>query len=151
MTSNSTSATSGLPSWARLLILVVVIGAVVATFVLRDNGTGGEAVADLAETSTGLPRLVDLGADKCIPCKAMAPILEELKTEMAGRMEVVFIDVWKKPAEADKYDVQSIPTQVFFGADGTELFRHVGFFGRDDILSTWARFGYTFDGEQAGG
>ena len=43
------------------------------------------------------PKLVDLGANKCIPCKAMAPILENLKKEYAGKLEVEFIDVWKDP------------------------------------------------------
>ncbi|MDO8835228.1 MAG: thioredoxin family protein, partial [Vicinamibacterales bacterium] len=41
-----------------------------------------------AVQATGLPRLVDLGADSCIPCKAMAPFLVELRTEYAGRMQV---------------------------------------------------------------
>ena len=50
-----------------------------------------------APAKPSLPRLVDLGADKCIPCKMMAPILKELKTEYAGRMEVEFVDVWKQP------------------------------------------------------
>ena len=44
-----------------------------------------------------LPRLVDLGAGKCIPCKKMAPILEELKKDYAGIVDVVFVDVWKDP------------------------------------------------------
>ena len=43
--------------------------------------------------TTRVPRLVDLGADKCIPCKKMAPILEELKTTMVGKLQVDFIDV----------------------------------------------------------
>ncbi|MFH1609720.1 MAG: thioredoxin family protein, partial [Candidatus Bipolaricaulota bacterium] len=74
-----------------------------------------------------LPKLVDLGADKCIPCKQMAPILEELRVEYADRFEVVFIDVWKNPAEANRYGIRIIPTQIFYDAAGKELYRHVGF------------------------
>ncbi len=44
-----------------------------------------------------LPRVVDLGADKCKACKDLAPILEQLKKEYAGRVTVEFIDVWKTP------------------------------------------------------
>ncbi|MBW2690889.1 MAG: thioredoxin family protein [Deltaproteobacteria bacterium] len=44
--------------------------------------------------------LVDVGADKCIPCKMMAPILEELKGEYDGRMDVMFVDTWTNPEEA---------------------------------------------------
>ena len=71
----------------------------------------------------------------------MAPILEELKTEYAGRLEVEFIDVWKDSAAAEKYDIESIPTQIFFGADGKELFRHEGFYARDQILAKWQELG----------
>src|SRR3989339_154807 len=80
--------------------------------------------------ATGLPRLLDLGAGKCIPCKMMAPILEELKTEYAGAMEVVFIDVWQDKDAGQKYGIQSIPTQIFYDASGKELFRHEGFFAK---------------------
>ncbi len=94
--------------------------------------------------ATGLPRLVDLGADQCIPCKMMAPILEELKKEYAGRFEVEFIDVWKRREEATRYRVQMIPTQIFYDGSGKELYRRSGFIGKEDILATWKRLGYEF-------
>ncbi len=84
-----------------------------------------------------MPRLVDLGAGKCIPCKKMAPILEELKEEYAGSLEVVFIDVWQDHSAGDKYGIQMIPTQIFYDASGKELFRHEGFFAKEDILAKW--------------
>jgi thioredoxin 1 len=80
-----------------------------------------------------LPRLVDLGAGKCIPCKRMAPILEALKTDYAGTVNVQFIDVWKEPAAGKPYRIRLIPTQVFFDRTGRERFRHEGFFGREEI------------------
>ncbi len=96
-------------------------------------------------TSSKLPKLVDLGADKCIPCKLMAPVLKELKTEYEGRMDVEFIDVWKKPDAAKQYKIQLIPTQIFFDASGKELFRHEGFFGKEDILKKWKELGLEFN------
>jgi thioredoxin 1 len=87
------------------------------------------------------PRLLDLGATTCIPCKKMAPVLEELKTEYEGRLDVEFVDVWKVPGVANQYGVTSIPTQIFFDASGKELFRHQGFFGKDEIVSKWADLG----------
>lgn len=95
-------------------------------------------------TTSGMPRLVDVGADRCIPCKAMAPILEELRTEYAGRMQVDFIDVWKNPSAGDPYNVYSIPTQIFLDEHGRELTRHSGFISKQDILATWRRVGYDF-------
>jgi thiol-disulfide isomerase/thioredoxin len=94
-----------------------------------------------AGTKTALPKLLDLGADKCIPCKAMAPILEELKREYAGKFEVHFIDIWKNPDAGKKYEVQMIPTQIFFDVEGKERFRHTGFFGKEDILAKWKELG----------
>ena len=90
-----------------------------------------------------LPRLVDLGADKCIPCKKMAPILSELKTNYGGQLEVEFIDVWKKPDAAEPYKIRLIPTQIFYDANGKELFRHEGFYGKEDILAKWKELGVT--------
>ena len=92
-------------------------------------------------TAQKLPKLLDLGATKCIPCKKMAPVLEELKKDFAGKLEVEFIDVWQNPAAAKKYGVNLIPTQIFYDAAGKELYRHESFFGREDILTKWQELG----------
>ena len=91
--------------------------------------------------STRLPKLVDLGATKCIPCKMMAPILEELKKDYKGRLAVVFIDVWETPGAGEKYGIQRIPTQIFYDGNGKEFFRHEGFFPKEDILKTFEEKG----------
>lgn len=130
-----------------LLALAVAIG---ATIVLREhaqNADSGDAPSTRAEIqsaghSAALPRLVDLGADKCIPCKMMAPILEDLKATYAGKLNVEFIDVWQNPEPGQKYGIRVIPTQIFFAADGKELFRHEGFFSREDILAKWKELGF---------
>jgi len=93
------------------------------------------------QPAKALPRLVDLGASKCIPCKMMAPILEDLKEEYAGKLEVEFFDVWKDPDIAREYGIRIIPTQIFFDASGKERFRHEGFFSKEDILTKWKELG----------
>jgi len=90
---------------------------------------------------TALPRLIDLGADKCIPCKMMAPILVELRKEYADQLEVVFIDVWKNRDEGERFGISIIPTQIFFDATGKERFRHEGFMAKKDILAKWQEIG----------
>jgi len=77
---------------------------------------------------------IELGADRCIPCKAMQPIMKEIAEEYAGKVQVVFYDVWKDPAPARKYGIQLIPTQVFVDQSGKEVFRHVGFFAKEEML-----------------
>ena len=100
-----------------------------------------------AAEAAKLPKLVDLGADKCIPCKAMAPILADLKTNYVGQLDVEFIDVWKKPDAAKPYNIRLIPTQIFYDAAGKERFRHEGFFSKKDILTKWKELGVEFKGE----
>lgn len=78
---------------------------------------------------------IELGADRCIPCRAMQPIMKELAEKYEGIMQVVFYDVWKDPAPARKYGIQLIPTQVFIDQNGKEIFRHVGFFPKEEILA----------------
>ncbi|MFC1738824.1 thioredoxin family protein [Planctomycetota bacterium] len=142
-----------------IVTLVIIVGVVIA---LKQNKSSGphqpvndssdarlpvkETVRSVVEPSDvhqskALPQLIDLGADKCIPCKLMAPILEELKTEYAGVFEVKFIDVWKNPNAGKPYKIKMIPTQIFFDPAGKELFRHIGFFSKADILSKWKEFG----------
>lgn len=104
------------------------------------------AATQILQNAKLLPRLIDLGADKCIPCKMMAPILEELKQEYANKFEVEFFDVWKNSDAAKKYGIRIIPTQIFFDASGKELFRHEGFLSKKDILTKWKELGVEFDG-----
>ncbi len=95
-----------------------------------------------------LPKLIDLGAGKCIPCKMMAPILAELKRDYADRFITEFIDVWENPDAGKPYRIEMIPTQVFFDATGKELFRHVGFYGKEDILGKWKELGVDISGSK---
>ncbi|MDM8525336.1 thioredoxin domain-containing protein [Desulfococcaceae bacterium HSG8] len=91
----------------------------------------------------GMITMIDLGAKKCIPCKMMAPILEELKKEYEGRAAIVFIDVWQKEnaAYARKFGIRGIPTQIFFDKVGKEVFRHVGFMDKKSIVSMLEKLG----------
>jgi thioredoxin 1 len=88
-----------------------------------------------------LPLLVDVGADRCVPCKLMAPILEELRKEYGGVLEVEFVDAWKNPEEARKYRVKGIPTQIFYDGAQKELGRHMGYASKEDILREFEQLG----------
>ena len=85
--------------------------------------------------SRHLITFIELGADKCIPCKAMQPIMKEIAAQYKGKVQVVFYDVWKDPEPARKYGIQLIPTQVFIDKNGKEVFRHVGFFPKDELVA----------------
>ena len=130
------------------ILIVAVLAAVVAIAVALKKGKPvAEHTVSVVPTETKLPKLLDLGAGKCIPCKMMAPILEELKKEYAGRMEVVFIDVWQTPDAGKQYGIDVIPTQIFYDVAGKELYRHVGFFAKDDILAKWRELAVNLGGK----
>ncbi len=74
---------------------------------------------DLEELkSYGLPIVIDFGADSCVPCKEMAPVLETLNKELAGEAIILFVDVWKYNHLASGFPLEVIPTQIFIDSDG---------------------------------
>lgn len=125
----------------RLAVVAAAVLVFAAAFILKESQKQPrDAVTDPAPaqvTEKELPRLVDLGSDKCIPCKKMAPILEELRNEYRGSLVVEFIDVWKDPEAGKPFGIRVIPTQVFIDASGEERFRHEGFMAKEAILAKW--------------
>jgi len=110
------------------------------------RGSSASTSSNQEAARAARPRLLDLGAGTCVPCKMMAPILEELRETYKSKLEVVFIDVRQDNAAAKKYGISVIPTQIFYDASGKELFRHQGFFSREDILAKWKELGVELDG-----
>ena len=120
--------------------LLVVLSLLFATTALAELPSGNET-SIRAALASGRPTLVDFGARSCIPCKKMAPILEQLEKEYRGRANVIFVDVWQDNKVARPYRVQMIPTQIFFDAKGKEVSRHVGFMDRGPIVDAFKKLG----------
>ncbi len=89
----------------------------------------------------GKVTMVDIGAKKCIPCKMMAPIMEELEKEYKERAAIIFIDVWENPAAGKQFRIQLIPTQIFYTAEGKEVLRHEGFMEKAAIVAELKKLG----------
>jgi thioredoxin 1 len=102
--------------------------------------------APAKQATRQLPKLLDLGAKKCIPCKMMALVLSDLKKEYKGKLAVEFIDTWENPKAAEKYKIKTIPTQILFDRKGKEFFRHEGYFPKEDILKTFRKHGIKLAG-----
>jgi thioredoxin 1 len=134
--------------WVWIVLALAVVGILVAKSIGKQEAPASTTSAvvdggggDVGTQEKAIPRLLDLGAGKCIPCKMMKPILDDLKVTYADFFRTEFLDVWENPDEAEKYGINMIPTQIFYDAAGKELFRHEGFYGKEDILAKWQELG----------
>jgi thioredoxin 1 len=130
-----------MPRSLKLIIVLALAGLTVAAIALKDRPEPPTVSSVASDVEKPLPKLLDLGAGKCIPCKMMKPILDELKRDYADKFVTEFIDVWEDASAGEKHGIKMIPTQIFYDANGKELFRHEGFYGKEEILGKWRALG----------
>lgn len=122
----------------KIAIVAALAAAIVLVLATKPHAEAPPAHHEPADT--GKPRLLELGG-QCTACKAMKPVLEALRAEYGDQLEVDSIDLDRHPDAEDRYDVYVRPTQVFLDASGAELFRHEGFFAKDQIVAKWRELG----------
>jgi thioredoxin 1 len=124
------------------LVLGLVVAAVVGLMMVNRVRSGNLAgqLPDDSIVAAGKPVLLQLGAHWCPPCRQQVPVMVELANEQTAFL-TAYVDVDEHPDKARDYGVSSIPVLIFFDADGKELFRHVGFFPKKDILTQWKELG----------
>ena len=91
-----------------------------------------DATFRAAVEQSQLPVLVDAWAPWCGPCRMIAPVLEELAGELAGRVVIAKLNVDQNPATADRFQIRSIPTLLVFQG-GREVDRMVGVQSKSSI------------------
>jgi len=85
--------------------------------------------------SSGKFTLAEFGWKNCIPCKRMKPILEEMAMEYKGVFNVVIVEVYSQQSLTRANKITSIPTQIIFNDKGKEVYRHVGYWDKENILA----------------
>jgi len=97
------------------------------------------------ETGNHWVTFIELGSKKCMPCKMMQPVMDSIEKDYAGKVKVVFHDVWTKEGKpyGEKYGIQAIPTQIFLDKDGQEFSRHTGFLAENKIVDLLEKHGVT--------
>ncbi len=85
------------------------------------------------------PVLIDFFATWCGPCKALSPILKEVKDSLGDRISIIKIDVDKNQEVASKYQVRGVPTMILF-KNGQQLWRQSGVLSKEEIIKTINNF-----------
>jgi thioredoxin 1 len=126
----------------RAIVLALVIAAIGGVVFLK-KGSGD--ATPLPTHTPGIPRLLDLGSKGCTACTMLEPVLEELRQKHAGQLQVDFIDVCVHDEVTAEYGIEIIPVQIFFDADGQELYRHQGFISAEEIEGKFRELGVPLD------
>ena len=136
---------SQLPGWLKPATALAIVTAAAATaFGVWFYTEGGAAVSsgpaagtapDAVQTAlrAGKPTVIEFGANSCVSCREMKPILRTLALD--PRMTVADIDILKERSYISRYQIRLMPTQVFYNAEGIETGRHMGKISADAILA----------------
>lgn len=85
--------------------------------------------------AAGKPAVIEFGANACVSCREMKPVLAALAQSHGDRITVADVDILKERDHISRYQIRLMPTQVFFDAQGRETGRHMGKISADDILA----------------
>jgi thioredoxin 1 len=122
----------------RLLVVPILVGILFSPAC----SNAGNLEDDLAKArSQGKIVMIEIGSVGCIPCERMKPVMEKLRTNYQGKLEVFFVDVKKDRDASRRYGVFIIPTQVFLDKNGKEFSRHVGYYPFEEIVPVLKKAG----------
>ena len=109
--------------------------------VIQSTGTDLTSIPLPKALTNGKPTLAEFGRGTCIPCKAMKPILESLAIEYRDNLNVSIVSVDEYRDLTNYYRIMAIATQIGFDNNGKEVFRHVGFWEKDQIIAQLSKLG----------
>lgn len=129
-------------------LAIALIGGAACSQEKNQSHAANERTAKAEEQEEGkdsepVVTFIEIGSVRCIPCKKMQPIMKEIEEEYAGKVKVVFHDVWTEEGKpyGKQYGIRVIPTQIFLDKDGNEYFRHEGYFPKEELVKVLKRKG----------
>jgi thioredoxin 1 len=126
------------PATNKTLYMIIVSLFLVCLAMVPAPSEGKEPTTPEAKS---LPTLIEFGKGTCTPCKMMKPILEGLKKEYAGVLNVEIIDLRYNPGATKKYNIRAFPFQIFYDAAGKEVKRNYGIPTKEQILDMFKSVG----------
>jgi thioredoxin 1 len=116
-----------------IMVLTVVAAPNCSSGTDKDKTEKKQTTADSVKKKV---TFIELGSVKCIPCKMMQPVMEEIEKEFGNQVDVIFHDVWTDEGRpfGQKYGIRAIPTQIFLDSEGKEFSRHEGFFPKEELV-----------------
>ena len=121
---------------------IEIDGKVLQKLAVVEPGMETQTEADFRKAlKGGKPMVVDFGSNSCIPCRQLRPVLQKVRKDHEGRLEVLIIEIQKNQQLAAEYQIQVMPTVVFIDKVGQEVFRHQGFMSEEKIKEQLARMG----------
>ena len=124
----------------RLLLVALMLIALVAcransdkSGIEQESVDAPQPVADSLATQSYKVTFLELGAESCVPCRMMKPIMQDIAAEYPGVVEVIFHDLYRDREIGQRWNVRVMPTQIFLDSEGREFFRHEGFYPKEEL------------------
>lgn len=124
----------------RLLLVALMLIALVAcransdkSGIEQESVDAPQPVSDSLATQSYKVTFLELGAESCVPCRMMKPIMQDIAAEYPGVVEVIFHDLYRDREIGQRWNVRVMPTQIFLDSEGREFFRHEGFYPKEEL------------------
>lgn len=136
----------------KIIILAVVILIVCGLFIYKNSTkhrtdkientqNNSENNVSIYSSELKLPTLLDFGSTNCEPCKTMFPILDSIEKQYEGKVTVKFVNVYTDSKATQKYNIRTIPTQIFLDSEGKIIYRHEGVLYENEIIEKLTEMG----------
>ena len=133
----------------KVVVLILVVSIVIGIFIYKNSKkpkientqNNSENNVSIYSNEEKLPTLLDFGSTTCEPCKEMMPILDSIEKQYEGKVNVKFVNVYTDSKNTQKYNIRTIPTQIFLDVDGKTIYRHEGVLYENEIIEKLTEMG----------